>query len=101
MSLMSAMYKLLKQEKKRVLVNKKGAGKVLETNEARFRDLWKNDRGSDSENECISLFQKMGHCFQNVHFPNSEQWTKPIGEMTFAFVPAHLIVRFMTHRTKK
>lgn len=98
---MSAMYKLLKHAKKRGLVNEKRAGKVLETTEARFRDLQRKDGGSDSENEYISLFKKMGHWFQSVRFPNSEHGTNPIGEGTFSIVLAHLIIRFVTHRTNK
>jgi len=49
--------------KKRVLANNKGVHKVLATNAARFRHLWRNDGGNDSENENISLFQKVGPCF--------------------------------------
>lgn len=87
--------------KKRGLVNEKGAGKVLDTNEARFRDLRRKDGGSDSENEYISLFKKMGHWLQSVNFPNSEHGTKPTGERTFSIVPAHLIIRFVIHGTNK
>lgn len=85
--------------KKRGLVKEKRVGKVLETTEARFRDLQRKDGGSDSENEYISLFKKMGHWFQSVHFPNSG--TRPIGEGTFSIVLAHLVIRFITHRTNK
>lgn len=35
------------------LVNKEGAGKVLETNEATFRGLCSKEGGGDSENEFI------------------------------------------------
>lgn len=53
-------------KKERALVNKKGAGKILETNEARFRELQRKHGDGDCENEYISLFQKMGHCFQTL-----------------------------------
>lgn len=44
------------------------------------------------------IAKKKDHSFQSVHFPNSDHWTKPIGEMTFAVVAADLIVRFMTQK---
>lgn len=52
--------------KKRALVNKKGAGKIIETNEARLRELRRKHGGGDCENEHILLLQKTGHCFQTL-----------------------------------